>query len=504
MTELQKTVYRVLQESPVPMQVKDIYAAVKATVPQLCDDSIFPCPYCKRKHPLWQHKVAWALQYLKLKKLVESAARGYWAIRKEGSEEPPPVETGNDNANDTSKDSSVVKRLRETQFRSDSPVEFEEAIRDAFELMGFEAQLIGGKGDTDVLLTANIGQESFKVNVDGKTSKSGKIMDRQIDWISLRDHKRKNNADFVVLVGVDFSGGNLEERAAEYDVFLLKTEDLVRLVQAHSKFPFTLVELKDLFTGKGDRSFQLDDLLSQNLQRRTLLERFRVIIEEMQSLQDRLGYFTFDSLAGRERIEELEIEPEDIRHIISLLSLPFINGVKEISENKYILTIGIKDISCIFRQLSSFLMASRQKEEILPGASVAAKEQEAPATKLGSKYFRWYLKGHSVVATARKDKPYEHYCPVNHFQSIARTVAEAFKAQNVVNTDLIFSMLEGRNLSPGRPFKGKTEEYKIRMVLGVLELERLIQWTGSKSPVEYKLNVPVSRIEEWVQTNLGQ
>ena len=72
-----------------------------------------------------------------------------------------------------------------------------------------------------------------------------------------------------------------------------------------------LMELKDLFTGRGDRSSQLDDLLSQNLQRRTLLEQFRVIIEEMESLQDRLEYFSFDSLAGRERIEELEIEPDD-------------------------------------------------------------------------------------------------------------------------------------------------------------------------------------------------
>ena len=90
MTELQKVVYWVLQQSPVPMQVKDMYAAVKETVPHLCDDAIFPCPYCKQKHPLWQHKAAWALQYLKQKKLAHSTGRGFWEVTTKVIAEPPP------------------------------------------------------------------------------------------------------------------------------------------------------------------------------------------------------------------------------------------------------------------------------------------------------------------------------------------------------------------------------------------------------------------------------
>lgn len=83
MTELEKTVYEVLQQSAVPTHVKDIYAAIKAKAPHLCDDTIFPCPYCKQKHPLWQHKTAWALQALKLKKLVHSPKRGFWEVHDE-------------------------------------------------------------------------------------------------------------------------------------------------------------------------------------------------------------------------------------------------------------------------------------------------------------------------------------------------------------------------------------------------------------------------------------
>jgi hypothetical protein len=392
----------------------------------------------------------------------------------------------------------IISDLKERQFKSESPTDFEESIKDAFIFLGFEGELIGGKGDTDVLLTANIGQMSYKVNVDGKTSKSGKIIDRQIDWISLRDHKKKNKANFVVLVGPSFSGGNLEERAEEYNVLLLKTDDLIKLLEAHSKFPFTLAELRDFFTGKGGRSSQLEDLLTQNLLRRNLLEQFKIILEEMRSLQDRLGYFTFDSLAGREKIEQLEIEPDDIDYIIRLLELPFINGVKKISENRYILTIKIRDISNIFYHISHLLVLTKDEEE----QDIEAKETKDKVLTektIGSKYFKWYKKGQSVVSVARAENPYEHHCPINHFQTILEKIPDGFESQNLINTELIFSKLEGQNLSPGRLFKGKTEDYKIRMTLGILEIEGLIKWTGSKRPIEYKLNVPLEKLKEWIR-----
>lgn len=469
------------------------------------------------RKPVYWHHVASVCQSLKDRYgYLENPKRGMWRITEAGKKyissigdktpmpprivtiEPPIVK---DLPLGTTV-KSIVDFLNNTQLRSDSPTDYEEAIKDAFNFLGFEAELIGGKGDTDVLLTANIGQESFKVNVDGKTSKSGKIIDRQIDWISLRDHKKKNKADFVVVIGPSFSGGNLEDRANEYNISLLKTEDLIKLVEAHSRFPFTLTELKDLFTGKGDRSSQLEDLLTQNLSRRNLLEQFRVIIEEMQSLQDRLGYFTFDSLAGREKIEELEIEPDDIEYIIRLLKLPFVNGVKEISGYRYVLTIKIKDIANIFQQISNLLIRPGEKEEVQPAIVPEVEEKHIPEEKFGSKYFKWDIRGHSIVAMARKDNPYEHYCPIIHFQTILSKIIEGFKTQNLINTDLILSMLEGENLSPERPFKGKPEDYKIRMTLGILEMEGLIKWTGSKRPIEYKLNVPIEKIEEWVHDNI--
>lgn len=449
------------------------------------------------------------------KKLNEGDNISIWPVRKGlikiSKEEPaePPSPTSVRKTVETTGEPelspemrSIVEHLRQTQLKSESHTEFEEAIKEAFNYLGFEAQLIGGKGDTDVLLTANIGSKSFKVNVDGKTTKSGRIIDRQIDWVSLDDHKKKNKADFVVVIGPSFSGGNLEDRAKHYDVSLLKTEDLIKLVKRHSKFPFTLAELKDLFVGKGSKSLQLEDLLTQNFSRRSLLKKFRVIIEEMQSLQDRLGYFTKNSLAGREKIEELEIEPEVIDYIIRLLKLPFVNGVKEISENKYILTIRIKDIANIFQQISDLLVRPREKEEIPPTPDQGIEEEPIQEKKYGSKYFKWDIRRHSIVAAARKERPYEHYCPIIHFETILKKIIEGFKNQNIINTDIISSMLKGEDLSPDRPFKGKPEEYKIRMALGILEIEELIKWTGSKRPIEYKLNVTIEKIKGWAYREL--
>lgn len=401
---------------------------------------------------------------------------------------------------------TIIEQLSLTQFKSDSPNEYESAIRDAFVFLGFEGELIGGSGDTDVLLTANIGGETYKISVDGKTSKSGKIIERQIDWLSLNDHQKKNKSNYIVVIGPSFAGGNLLERAQQNEVSLLRTEDFISLVKAHADFPFTLIEMQDLFAGKGEISNQVEDLLSQNRQKRRLIEQFREIIEEMQSLQDRLGYFTFDSLAGREKLEDLEINPKDIEYIISLLMLPFVNGIQEINPGKYLLSIRIRDISNIFLQISN-LLAEPQLEKPMEVSEEVEFEEQVSETKVDnkyvSKYFRWYKSSNSIVAEARREKPYKHHCPIEHFKTILDVISEAYRNQNIVYVDLILELLMDRELSPNRLFKGRTEDYKIRMTLGILEIEEILKWTGSKRPIEYILKVEPNGIEEWYQKRIS-
>jgi len=204
------------------------------------------------RKPLYWHHVASICQSLKDKYgYLENPKRGVWKITEAGKKylsstghkKPtiPPIITTVPSIREAlpsvARAKSIVELLRSTQLKSESPTEYEEAIGEAFKFLGFEAELIGGGGDTDVLLTANIGKESFKVNVDGKTSRSGKIIDRQIDWLSLRDHKEKNQANFVIVAGSSFSGGNLERRAKEYNVSLLKNNRFNKAHRGTFKIP---------------------------------------------------------------------------------------------------------------------------------------------------------------------------------------------------------------------------------------------------------------------------
>jgi|APHot6391423213_1040247.scaffolds.fasta_scaffold03745_3 hypothetical protein len=399
----------------------------------------------------------------------------------------------------------IIQNLKDTQNKSDAPTEYEIVLTDAFRFLGFQAKTIGGKGDTDVLLTANIGKESYKVDVDGKTSKNEKISDAQINWLSLKDHKEKNNSNFVVVAGPGFAGGNLEKRAKEYNVSLLTTDELIKILEAHSKYPFTLLELKDLFAEAGYLTEQVDDLLSQNLVRRSFLEKFKTIIEEIEKLQNtRLGYFTFESLAGREKIQELEIELEDIENIIQLLRIPFINAISEIDKNKFVFTLEKRDLSNTFFQISQ-LISSRPlitttkviSEEPTDTKTDVEQIDEIEERTIGTKYYKWTIRGTSLFATAREENPYEHSCPVDHFKTIMSKIIEAFENQNVINNDIIYQALVDQELSPNRVFKGKAEEYKIRMILGVLELEGLTKWTGSLRPIEYTLDKPLTDLIKW-------
>lgn len=397
----------------------------------------------------------------------------------------------------------IIQNLKDTQNKSDAPTEYEIALADAFKFLGYQAKTIGGKGDTDVLLTANIGKESYKADVDGKTSKNDKISDAQINWLSLKDHKEKNNSNFVVVAGPGFAGGNLEKRALEYNVSLLTTDELIKILVAHSKYPFTLLELKDLFAEAGYLTRQVDDLLSQNQIRRNFLEKFKTIIEEIEKLQNtRLGYFTFESLAGREKIQELEIELEDIENIIQLLKIPFINAITEIDKNQFVFTLEKKDLSNTFFQISQLINAkpvtATVKMELVEQTKIdTTSTDETEERTVGTKYYKWQIRGTSLFATAREENPYEHSCPIDHFNSIMSKIIEAFKAQNVINNDTIFQLLENQELSPNRIFKGKAEEYKIRMILGVLELEGFTKWTGSLRPIEYTLDKPLDEVIKW-------
>lgn len=74
---------------------------------------------------------------------------------------------------------------------------------------------------------------------------------------------------------------------------------------------------------------------------------------------------------------------------------------------------------------------------------------------------------------------------------------KAYESNNVISVSLLASLLNDKELAPNRIYKGVAEQYKIFMVLGILEIEGLITWTGSKRPIEYKLSSTIEKIKKW-------
>src|SRR5690606_13724436 len=149
-------------------------------------------------------------------------------------------------------------------------------------------------------------------------------------------------------------------------------------------------------------------------------------------------------LAGREKIQELEIELEDIENIIQLLRIPFINAISEIDNNKFVFTLEKRDLSNTFFQISQLinsrplLTTKLLTEEPANTQKELEQIDEIEERTIGTKYYKWTIRGNSLFATARKENPYEHSCPVDHFKTIISKIIIAFQNQNVINNDLIY------------------------------------------------------------------
>ena len=100
----------------------------------------------------------------------------------------------------------------------------------------------------------------------------------------------------------------------------------------------------------------------------------------------------------RSKIQELEIELEDIENIIQLLRIPFINAIYEIDKNKFVFTLEKRDLSNTFFQISQ-LISSRP---LLTTTKVITEEQtetkadieqidEMEERTVGTKYYKWTI-----------------------------------------------------------------------------------------------------------------
>lgn len=145
----------------------------------------------------------------------------------------------------------IADQIEEMAVKGGDGSEFEKLAARAFSFLGFDADVKGGPGNPDVVLTALLGEGTYRGLIDTKSRSSGCVQQNDVNFQALREHKSRFKADYMVVLGADFSQGNLEKWARDEPVRLLRTRELRQVMIAYTKGVIALDRLKPLFEGGG-------------------------------------------------------------------------------------------------------------------------------------------------------------------------------------------------------------------------------------------------------------
>ncbi|MBN2335921.1 restriction endonuclease [Candidatus Bathyarchaeota archaeon] len=217
---------------------------------------------------------------------------------------------------------NIINSLRKTEHDSKNPSKFEETIAKAFQFLGFSTEHLGNSGDTDVWVIAKAGKERYSMIVDGKTSKHEKISERQISWPTIKDHKNLHFSDLALIVAPDFAGGDMIKRASEFEVSLMRTNELIELLKIHEETPLNLIDLKSIFSSYGIINIiDNEDFMNRVNDYLTLKNLLPKLISQLRKLQSSDEKTTIRDLYWSLNKEFTEYEINQTLNLLQSLSL---------------------------------------------------------------------------------------------------------------------------------------------------------------------------------------
>lgn len=239
----------------------------------------------------------------------------------------------------------LCQDLAEAQHDTTHPDRFEALLADVFTYLGFEAEHVGGAGNADVVVTAQLGVDTYRAIIDAKTHKQGATLS-QVNYQSILDHKEENTADYALVVAGTFAGGKTVEHAIKANLGLLPTGTLLNILRQHEHFPFSLSELRPLFETRG-LAAGLDTALTRVHMRHIdylqVADSILQIMDQYQRQQD-----TFESISGqsiallmahRASVEATAIPTQDQVEVILALLSNKVLGILTPSPSGYVLTL---------------------------------------------------------------------------------------------------------------------------------------------------------------------
>lgn len=110
---------------------------------------------------------------------------------------------------------------------------FENAVKEAFELIGFNAQQISGPGDTDVLVHWRKPEgEISSAIVEVKSRSHGSVTHTDVSDVALETHKNRNNANYTAIIGPGFTGGTIKNMAKTREWALIDADTFGVIIEA--------------------------------------------------------------------------------------------------------------------------------------------------------------------------------------------------------------------------------------------------------------------------------
>lgn len=162
---------------------------------------------------------------------------------------------------------------------------FEEVIAELFRYMGFQAERIGGSGDTDVIVKWKENGKTITAIIDGKSKTNGHVSHSDISDVAIDTHKDKNKSEYVAIIGADFSGDTIRNHAKKKSFALITVAQLVDTARAAQELGLSLQEMALIFKVPNGIS-ELDEIITS---KRRELEIISIVVSKFCKEQEELG-----------------------------------------------------------------------------------------------------------------------------------------------------------------------------------------------------------------------
>jgi len=250
--------------------------------------------------------------------------------------------------------SLLITELEKAATDSQTPQRLERAVAEALGFLGFSVDQMGEAGETDVLVRAIIGPESYSVVVDAKTRRDGKLQDLEV--YTLQEHQQNSEADYAVVVAGSFAGGKIVRHAKENGVVLLSVPILGAWLTLHAHTPLNLNEYRVMFTTPG----LLEDLPTAMKSAAEKRERWGHLLVDLVELIRETYDHGLDQLLPSDqlftmlvtRLRGVRYSRDEVRRAVTLLTHPAIGAALGEDEKGISLAMNRRTLALVLRALA--------------------------------------------------------------------------------------------------------------------------------------------------------